>query len=40
MNLGKVHCKNACDPNPEAQNLKKKQLNSKEKTNSNNKTLF
>jgi hypothetical protein len=24
MNLGKVHCKNACDPKPEAQNLKKK----------------
>jgi hypothetical protein len=31
MNLGKVHCKNACDPNPEAQNLKKKPTELKSK---------
>ncbi len=40
MNLGKVHCTNACDPKPEAQNLKKKNWTQKKKTNSNNKTLF
>jgi hypothetical protein len=41
--LGQVHSKNACDPNLKLKTLKNKikiKLNSKEKTNSNNKTLF
>jgi hypothetical protein len=40
MILGKVHCKNACYPKPEAQNVKKTKTELKRKTNAKIKTLF